>query len=85
MHLFHNLETFGFPLAYNRKYFIAMGMDEQYTSLDICKLIHEKLQNDINLSCDPMHWTELASQDSKLVVHWIWAKIKLIHSHEMEG
>ena len=46
-----------------------MAMDEQYTSLDICKLIHEKLQNDINLSCDPMHWTELASQDSKLVVH----------------
>ena len=61
-YLLYKLETFGFSLPYTRKYLSRMAIDGQYTSLNVDKHMHEKLQKNIYLSWDVMYRIELASK-----------------------
>ena len=57
-HLLHNLESFGFPIPYTRKYLIGMAMDEQYICLNVNDHMNDELQKTVNLSWDPMNRIE---------------------------
>ena len=63
-HLLSNLESFGFQIPYVRRHLIGMAMDGQYTCLNVQDHMSERLQKNVNLSWDPMHRIELASNDS---------------------
>lgn len=63
-HLLTNVEMFGIPLPYIRKYMVGMAMDGQYTCLNIGSIMGKVLLKPINLSWDPMHRIELANKDA---------------------
>ena len=63
-HLLSNLETFGFEIPYIRQHLVGMAMDGQYTCLNVQRYMEERLMKNVNLSWDPMHRIELASNDS---------------------
>ena len=63
-HLLSNLVTFGFEIPYIRRHLVGMAMDGQYTCLNVQSHMGERLMKNVNLSWDPMHRIELASNDS---------------------
>ena len=67
-HLLCNLEPFSFPLPYIRKHLIGIAMDGQYTCMDVNEHMQGILQNEINLSWEPMHRIELASNATNQVL-----------------
>ena len=68
-HLLHNLESFGLPIPYTRKYLIGMAMGGQYACLNVDDRMNDELQKTVNLSWDPMHRVELVFKDCKSVVN----------------
>ena len=63
-HLFDSLKASGLSNLYLAKFMSGLAMDGQYTSLNVGTHASKKLDQNVNLSWDPMHRIQLAHDDA---------------------